>query len=370
MSIFGAKPNWLQRKQIQAKHLNTIKPERNITGMSENNDIIVVLSDVHFGHPGCCHIEISGFIDWLKQLETVRSIDMDIEGYKRTTIRSPSKLILLGDIFELWSPMDDQTFHVFGQSSGVIGRIMELSCTKILVLGNHDESLDVLARDAPYTLSNGSLIYICNKHYPPGKGDFDEIGGRKYFFMHGHQFDKMFEWAGPLRRFPGAMMGMKTQFEKIGSWVSPLGALIFFISLCYLLISAVSTWIWVLLVISLFFGFPWIFSKIRAPIWKRLREHVDKPKGKRIFEIVNGRYFKSDKAEDISANTIVFGHTHVADQKTNHVGGMLINTGCWVQENGILHPTSFVYIDGQEGPLLLEWDNKERALKKIPPPSG
>ncbi|NIA11943.1 MAG: hypothetical protein GWP10_20025 [Nitrospiraceae bacterium] len=117
-------------------------------------------------------------------------------------------------------------------------------------------------------------------------------------------------------------------------------------------------------VISLFFGFPWVFSKMRAPIWKRLGKHVDKPSGKHIFEIVNEQYFKGEKAEDVSANTIVFGHTHVADQETNHIGEMLINTGCWVQEEGIKHSTSFVYID-ENGHLLLEWDNTRKEMLRI-----
>ncbi|MDD5616818.1 MAG: hypothetical protein PHH85_11535, partial [Candidatus Methanoperedens sp.] len=65
---------------------------------------VIIVSDVHLGEKNTFeHNDFSKFIDWLAALEKNGSFTAD---GKRLV--PPEKLILLGDILEMWDPKDDE----------------------------------------------------------------------------------------------------------------------------------------------------------------------------------------------------------------------------------------------------------------------
>lgn len=147
----------------------------------------IIVSDVHLGHESY-NKEFCDFLKWVHGLEnkteTVKFKDKDV------TIYGPEKFILLGDILELWDPVDGNRDYVIRDSILPFAVLTEMKCDKIYVVGNHDDSLRELDDDVDYvTLPNGKKIDIWNRHYPDDMHGI-KIGNKSYFFIHGHQFDK------------------------------------------------------------------------------------------------------------------------------------------------------------------------------------
>lgn len=148
----------------------------------------IVVSDVHLGSKFCNHAKFCGFLDWLKGLETKEEI-INCKG-NDVKIQSPEKVILLGDILELWDPEDGDRDNVIKAGIKPFTVLSDLNCDKIYVVGNHDEALSELEKEVnDETLPNKTKFIIKNRHYPENQ-DGLKIGNHNYFFLHGQQFDK------------------------------------------------------------------------------------------------------------------------------------------------------------------------------------
>lgn len=156
----------------------------------------IVASDVHLGTDSCNQSEFCEFLKWVRKLEkntqTVESEDGMI------TIEAPEKIILLGDILELWDPKNGNRDYVIKDSIIPFQTLSEINCDKIYVVGNHDDSLSELEAEVNSVgLPHKTKFEIYNKHYPQNLSGV-EIGCKRYFFLHGHQFDKeqaILSWA-------------------------------------------------------------------------------------------------------------------------------------------------------------------------------
>ncbi len=80
----------------------------------EIREPVIVVSDVHLGSESCNYKQFCDFLVWIRSLdgrkETIKCED------KELVITYPEKFILLGDILELWDPIDGDRDNVVKQS--------------------------------------------------------------------------------------------------------------------------------------------------------------------------------------------------------------------------------------------------------------
>lgn len=189
---------------------------------------IIVISDVHLGGsegPETIN-RIVNFLDTIqKGTATVICNETSQGGEQKSIIKNllpPSKIILLGDILDLWNPRNQDRNYAFIDSLIFFLKLREIPSDVIYVTGNHDEDVGELMNsygaDSPdksnpayhiYSLfkgKNGKLeslkidwtdyhkLEISPRHYPATstKGHVRGLnaGGVHYVFVHGQQFDK------------------------------------------------------------------------------------------------------------------------------------------------------------------------------------
>ncbi len=328
----------------------------------------IIVSDVHLGRESY-NKEFCDFLKWIhgleKKTETVKCKDKDV------TIYSPEKFILLGDILELWEPIDGNRDYVIRDSILPFAVLTEMKCDKIYVVGNHDDYLGELEDDVDYvTLPNGKKIDIWSRHYPDDMHGI-KIGNKSYFFLHGHQFDK-----------EQAILAKVS--ELIGESWNPLG---WFQDLFNITFTKKHWKINLLIFLGLLFGgqlFLWekyLQSSFGlASVWatltgffalssipgivartQRTIYNISKPIDKTAQQIIEDDYYKKNK-DTIQANVVVFGHTHFASSyelNTEAEKKLFINSGCWTGKDSIIdgkqrYANTFIYID-ENGAYTLTW---------------
>jgi UDP-2,3-diacylglucosamine pyrophosphatase LpxH len=154
----------------------------------------IVVSDVHLGSEKCNQAEFCNFLDWVHGLDSQPKI-IECKDDKEVTIKKPEKIVLIGDILELWDPEDGNRDYVIRDGMRPFSILSQLNCEKVYVVGNHDDSLSELEDYIDYViLPNGTKFNIYDRHYPKkdekGMASGETIGNQSYFFLHGHQFDK------------------------------------------------------------------------------------------------------------------------------------------------------------------------------------
>ncbi len=163
------------------------------------SDSYLIVSDVHLGGQGNYEpnlLEFCGFLGWVKDLPAdgkTMTIQCKQGGEKTITIKPPTKLILLGDIMELWNPREQDRNSVIEDSTKPLSLLHDINCDKIYVTGNHDENMEEVAKKVkPFDWKDKNKFSVHARHYPPDddvKGGV-EINGLRYSFLHGHQYDR------------------------------------------------------------------------------------------------------------------------------------------------------------------------------------
>ncbi len=334
---------------------------------------VIVVSDTHLGSETQSDEDFSKFIDWIAALEkeggkTIKS------GGKDILLKPPEKLILLGDILELWSPRNEDIKYTMQEGIEPFGKLVGLGCEKIFVLGNHDEDIaDYLnvamklkeekeIKENIFKINNAEFRII-NRHYPEDPEDrtkgFLQIGNYKYFFIHGQQFDKLFIRLGPLASIPTYTSKISGTFSRIfpfDGW-SIVAAFVIFLIL-YLRIK--NDALWAFTVVFFLLSIPRLFTYFQDKFWAVFGKALtDKPKYKDIRTIVEQKYYDVDADKTDWDVNIVFGHTHfpqIDSYKFKENGKerecIFLNSGSWTKETGT-HNT-FIYLD-ETGYYLFKW---------------
>lgn len=344
---------------------------------------VIVVSDVHLGNDTSNFKEFSEFIDWIAALEKEGGKKVNTGG-RDILLKPPEKLILLGDILEMWSPRDNDMKYTMQESLEPFGKLTGLGCEKIFVLGNHDEDisdyLDVVMRlkDGKEIKENifkinGSGFRIINRHYPPDPEDktkgFLEVGKYKYFFIHGQQFDKLFISLGPLASIPtytAKISGMFSKIFPLNGW-----SIVAASAILYALYLAVkSDVILTLSAVSFILSVPRLFTYLQEKFWAAFGEALtDKPKYKDIQTIIQKNYYNIKKDKTGRDVNIVFGHTHAPQLHTykfkeheKNYQRVFLNSGSWTKEKGLFN--TFIYLD-ETGYYLFKW-NTGGSVELIP----
>ena len=152
---------------------------------------IIVISDLHLGgneDPETA-ARFSRFLDRILQLGHC-SQDTD-----KVRLCPPEKIILLGDILELWDPRDQNRDNVVLDAIIPFSKLEETGCQIIYVTGNHDEEIGEITtclekrNQNVISLLNNTKLKIYKRSFIPGDGEGLDVGGVHYAFLHGQQFD-------------------------------------------------------------------------------------------------------------------------------------------------------------------------------------
>lgn len=336
--------------------------------MVEKKSILVV-SDTHLGHTKSNFEQFNTFLQYLVKMGKSKTplIIKDITG-KEKEIAYPEMIIFLGDILELWEPKNDQIGYVGAQSRSLLEKIIEISCEKVYVLGNHDKTLETFAAQT-YALKNGDLD-IFYRHFPEDpESEYIAVGGRSYYFIHGHQFDK------DIRKFKGlgeagpslifSLQRINKQLFRMHGFGSVLLAVFLYIVYFSVTKSDIALHIATFLLPFWIAGVTWPFGRF-------IVRKLCKARDRNIESIFKNGWYNPEK-DTIAADNLVFAHTHYPGIATKQMlkestekdvkKELVVNTGSWFQE-GIVSNT-FVYIDGKEVMLLTWGPEKEVAPDTI-----
>lgn len=331
----------------------------------------IVISDVHLGNWECNHKEFCHFLEWIRDLANQPKVI--ICDNKEVTIVNPDKIILLGDILELWNPRNGDRDNVLKDCIRPFSLLSNIDCDKIYVVGNHDDSLGELeGKFDCEILGNGTKFEIYNGHYPKkdknsGVASGLKIGNRSYLFLHGHQFDNEQAIIRSVSNFWDPINWFQDLFNV--TFTKKYWKVNFVIFLCMLLGEKYFLWSEFLkssllgnLGWALIIGFfalssiPGIVANTQGIIYNFTRS-IDKT----AEQVIQHKYYRKSKGT-IDANGIVFGHTHFASSyelKTEEGKKLFLNSGCWVGKdarfNGIMcYVNTFIYLD-ESGAYVLTW---------------
>jgi UDP-2,3-diacylglucosamine pyrophosphatase LpxH len=391
-------------------------------------DPILAVSDVHIGFQPESAERFAHFLEWVKDGLTPKGLPIETsQGVQN--LRAPNTIILIGDFLDMWAPRNADYASPVEDGYRILDALFHLPCDKIYVPGNHDDVAARYVRD--YSGQNKRQFTVVPKYYPQSEDvrqipvDYPvsqqvrsavpkqppkvkqgvPIGKASYFFLHGHQFSKV--WSVPVLKFfdfigrvsyeayevsPGALLvGIVVLVFSVllgiysaifPSWLGLLGQL-------PALASALLAIVWVALGVL---GSMWIWRKFQTTYLQihyepahgpRFAESaafnrlIGRPKYRTIKELINMHYYKQGK-DSINADVIVFGHTHTPELYTADTPGAYIrdtkkkgfvNTGAWVMsysysEQKYRPRDTFVYID-EKGPQLLQWHDETHTASEF-----
>jgi UDP-2,3-diacylglucosamine pyrophosphatase LpxH len=334
--------------------------------LGETKKSIIVVADTHFGlrkeTQVCDPTAFSDFLNWVKYLEHggKEKLELGIWGSseKSLALLPPEKIVLLGDILELW----DASFKSIDASTRyVIQLFSDLNCEKIYVLGNHDYDLLDIAGDYPL---GASKISITDKEVTISKGD------EEYLFLHGQQFDKLF--ALPSWQFMSPIRSAALAFGSY-TWIF---VILFFAGLIFEIIFGFKGVADIVLFTLLgAISIPFLIIKFGRKVWNRLKTTKYKPR-EAEKNLENWWNTFSKRKEQNRSWNIVYGHTHIIDfwRKADGNNSFVAwNIPSWVRDSTKTNKIhleqvfrhAFLYIhDG--GCEFVGWDTRKKKPFLIP----
>ena len=378
---------------------------------NQNKKSVIVVSDTHLGLTGGKRLYffkntvthrpelLQNFLEWLRKLEEKGEVNINIgiapDKVDQRKLVAPCKLILNGDILELWDASERASEL---STRSIFNALQTLESEKFYLIGNHDFAMKEVEGLYPF---GKSPVKIISDVYPepeantkskPSKMAPLKIGENHYLFLHGHQFSWIF------RNTPWQIMSyLRDGAESFGlfAWVFVL-AWLFALSLTVLTnIGLVTLPSWMSnaaigsAVVLGFIALPRVIVSIVRPIWNKFKTH--RYRRTRAFNGFHGWWRKNLKnIQHIDKIHIVYGHTHTrGDFSKKHVETklgktikgpdfVLINHPSWVndhkydnwvkgdkgQDEKINEPI-FIYIDA-DGYEFFRWDEESPPPVHIP----
>jgi UDP-2,3-diacylglucosamine pyrophosphatase LpxH len=223
-------------------------------------------------------------LNWIKHLERggKEKLDLGIWGSseKSVVLEPPEKIILLGDILELW---DASAKSIDASTRYVIQLLSDLNCEKIYVLGNHDYDLLDIAGDYPL---GASKISITDKGVTISKGT------EEYLFLHGQQFDKLF--ALPSWQFMSSIRNVASAFGSY-TWIFMI---LFAADLIFETIGG-SKGIADIVLFTLLgaISIPFLIIKFGRDVWNKLKTTKYKPRDAQKTLKIGGTLFQKERSK-------------------------------------------------------------------------
>jgi UDP-2,3-diacylglucosamine pyrophosphatase LpxH len=355
--------------------------------LGETKKSIIVVADTHFGlytdTEACDPNAFANFLNWIKDLEDGKKKTLKIGDWDSAKIGTslvlepPEKIILLGDILELWTASNEA---VFASIIHITQLMSKLSCEKIYVLGNHDYDLFYSItrkgkNKTSYPLGPSDITVIENEHWILK-------GGENYCFLHGQQFDKLFmsqswKFMAPIRKAALAFGNY--------TWILVALCLANFITQTIIGKWGIADIMLTILLTAVTLPYSLIFFSRR--VWNYFSTIKFNPKSveKKYEEqrLALWKKFSGKLKEKSGILNVVYGHTHTIDnwrkeefvESTDEYVRTLMevsNIPSWIKnfsnekesiKNEISHV--FFYIT-DSGSFFIGWDNKGKKPYWIP----
>jgi UDP-2,3-diacylglucosamine pyrophosphatase LpxH len=378
---------------------------------------ILVISDTHLGFEDESAVRFQRFMtyltNWVRRGRITINTSLELpdtvpqKELHGKSIIAPQKIILLGDMLDLWISRDSNTLRPYQESFNIFNSLIALNREIIWLLGNHDGIMKHYK--GTHYLSGGAPFSVFCDGYPNGKGpdgqckaesiggQGERIGERTYFFIHGHQFDPIFSHQSMLRF--GNFMGFSSATAGGFLWFKLLGAIVFLLTVGVVFSAFFWNWLpsllsgsmemlepwpplagfmlfllWLVGAIA-FLGILWLFNVLArwyynyslhpGHIRKGKNSKDDVPRFReRIRQRIGTRRFDRE-AKHIDADVFVVGHTHVPDIYTpeHWPKKLVVNSGSWIVQGDEPHDT-FVYID-EKGARLLQWNDEGGYVSEL-----
>lgn len=314
---------------------------------------VLVFSDVHFGlrfngRELSLHEELAEF------LESV------LEGGEH-----PRLVVLLGDIFELWSA---SLRDVFSDAFDSLRLLSRLDSTIVFVPGNHDR---VTTRLHLESLRGGGGFVIAPEIV------LLDIDGKKVLLFHGHQLDGLFLAVKGLWKlqsyvyiFSESLMSLPGPLEWVFAAVAATTVLLLMV-----LIQATSLLMEAAIVLSALI----LLSPMVILLWRKAQDKIwygfVQPLASRLLKSrLRGKSLQSlavskplrrligflESFPSVGKlDLVVFGHTHVPEYLAEG-GRLILNTGSWVRSNSSTGVDNKTYVRIKNGKVVLaKWEGSE-----------
>jgi len=109
---------------------------------------IVVISDTHFGFQDESAVRFRRFMkyltNWVRRGRMTINTSLELpdkvpqKELRGKSITAPQKIILLGDILDLWISRDSNTLRPFKESFDIVNSLIALNREIVCLVGNHD----------------------------------------------------------------------------------------------------------------------------------------------------------------------------------------------------------------------------------------
>ena len=351
-------------------------------------EAFIVLSDTHLGLRAGKRLyfffnsvehrptHVNQFVNWLKELQSKSVIELpfltedpDNNKLNKVTTKKllfPDKLILNGDIFELWDTSDQSIQFA---SYSILSSISKLKCQKYYTIGNHDFANAELAIDEEKSDTAFSNVYpwglsdlnVLRDTYPAPKDDQVrtlQVGEDHYLIVHGHQFNKSFRLA-PWKIISTLRDGAETfrlySWVLLGLWIIWIVSIPFVSYLGPNISPSIQYAIGIPLTVL---AIPRLFASIARPIWNKLfGSRYNRNKAPKGF-VEWWRIFTKKYKLQTSKIRVIYGHTHaidivekpelasIAGEDIDNIEITLINHPAWVKDKQDIElREAFVYVD-------------------------
>jgi hypothetical protein len=357
----------------------------------EEKEPVIVIADTHLGlrprkvlgmnlQSETCEPDIlSGFLHWLVHLEDKGSCTLPLATsrggeFGQIELKPPGKLILLGDILELWDS-SQRAIEMCGNP--ILQTLSKLRCEKVYVLGNHDNLLSELSGSS-YP-SGATPMLLTTPIYPLEKdtGVIEpmETDNAAYLFVHGQHFDRCFVASRGLDRLIGLLRDGAVAFGAYSELLTFAFAVTFVISL-WNPIPYLSAAFWLATMMLALVAIPWIFITFARAGFNRVKSRKHDRKGaiqgfeKWWSNWAGPRLQTFREQKKYRHINVIYGHTHLADvidrQDMNSVlkkkivdDVSLVNVPAWVHDSKAQYQNvlraAFLYIHNK-GYEFFGWD--------------
>lgn len=265
------------------------------------NTPIFVISDLHLGDGGA------------RDNFSLNNRDEELDSFLDFVEKEKGQLIIIGDLFEFWQI---NLGKILIHRKLLIDRFAKMDA--FYIIGNHDCDLEYLIE---FNILNHPFFQNMKKTF------ITEIGGKKFKFMHGHEYDVFNKGSTPgWGRIVTIFVGI---FEdKLGS---PM-------------LSKKRTIEKTLSQVCNFVFKMWKWMAIHLPSGIK-GEFTPRQNPSRIVSMVN--LYKQNKEQE-GYDIAIVGHTHAAAARDN----WYFNSGCWTNKQN-----TFLKIDEHGDVKLFQWKN-------------
>ncbi|RLE59955.1 MAG: hypothetical protein DRJ35_04550 [Thermoprotei archaeon] len=335
--------------KILQKNLSGIKT---IEAVLEDGEEALIVSDTHFG------LKIKG----VYATSYIELTDM-VERLKRDG-RKIALVVLLGDIFELWT---GNFQGILSTSYDFLKSLADLKATILYVSGNHDRIISNISLKSNKGLGD---LYIVPEFA------ILNVSGKRLVLMHGHQFDTLFLATKGLWKIQSYIYTISEAFIALPGpteWIlAVLSAMIVFAIVSFMPKYTLSE------LVTIYLASFFLFLPLIILVWRTIQDKIwylflipvtstlfrGKSRGKTVNEMISKKSFRStvELLEELigKISGIVFGHTHVPGL-VSWRGIIVANSGSWIRNQNSDEHNTFILVNSR-GITLYIWKDSEYQI--------